>query len=294
MKTILQRPRQFVLLAIYLGVSSQAYSRNDTPPFRRNTVPQAELDYSSGINSFVNGQSSIDLGMNNVPVFNQIPHGTCTTFATLAALDAKYFGGDYIDEQCILSLNSSLNAGTKLNFWTGPIFEPAKVLEPLKQHGFVRKYNCFNSYYPDPQQTMSSTQYESISETNVSSTIQYKFIQGPKLKEVQKALREGHRVILGFFVQAHKQDPISTNGFDVVMQGWPRRGGLWACQQPSSLTQYCAPTESGHTVVIVGYDDEQQLLKIRNSWGTDLGDSGDFYMTYSYYNAMAYNNTVIL
>jgi C1A family cysteine protease len=38
----------------------------------------------------------------------------------------------------------------------------------------------------------------------------------------------------------------------------------------------------GHCVVAVGYDDEKQLFKCRNSWGTDWGDKGYFYMPYQY------------
>jgi C1A family cysteine protease len=38
----------------------------------------------------------------------------------------------------------------------------------------------------------------------------------------------------------------------------------------------------GHAVLCVGYDDENQLFKIRNSWGEEWGDKGHFYMPYDY------------
>ena len=37
----------------------------------------------------------------------------------------------------------------------------------------------------------------------------------------------------------------------------------------------------GHAVLIVGYDDSTQQFKVRNSWGTEWGDKGYFYMPYS-------------
>jgi len=45
------------------------------------------------------------------------------------------------------------------------------------------------------------------------------------------------------------------------------------------------PNESlmgGHAVIAVGYDDEKQQMIVRNSWGSDWGDKGYFYMPYSY------------
>ena len=39
----------------------------------------------------------------------------------------------------------------------------------------------------------------------------------------------------------------------------------------------------GHAVVAVGYDDEKQAFLIRNSWGTDWGQQGHFWMPYDYF-----------
>jgi C1A family cysteine protease len=38
----------------------------------------------------------------------------------------------------------------------------------------------------------------------------------------------------------------------------------------------------GHAVVCVGYDDERKLWIMRNSWGTEWGDAGYFYLPYLY------------
>ena len=38
----------------------------------------------------------------------------------------------------------------------------------------------------------------------------------------------------------------------------------------------------GHAVMCVGYDDTNQWFIVRNSWGTDWGDGGYFYMPYAY------------
>jgi len=38
----------------------------------------------------------------------------------------------------------------------------------------------------------------------------------------------------------------------------------------------------GHAVACYGYDDEKQLLSVRNSWGQSWGDHGNFYLPYSF------------
>ena len=38
----------------------------------------------------------------------------------------------------------------------------------------------------------------------------------------------------------------------------------------------------GHAVMVVGYDDKQEVMIVRNSWGTEWGDKGCFYMPYDY------------
>ena len=50
-------------------------------------------------------------------------------------------------------------------------------------------------------------------------------------------------------------------------------------------------SSSGHEIIVIGYDDSQRLLKIRNSWGKQAGDLGDYYMTYDFYNIMAMDFT---
>ncbi|HBN09878.1 MAG TPA: hypothetical protein DD435_14945 [Cyanobacteria bacterium UBA8530] len=40
----------------------------------------------------------------------------------------------------------------------------------------------------------------------------------------------------------------------------------------------------GHAVVAVGYDDSRRVFIVRNSWGTEWGDHGYFYMPYDYFS----------
>ena len=38
----------------------------------------------------------------------------------------------------------------------------------------------------------------------------------------------------------------------------------------------------GHAVLAVGYDDTPQRFLVRNSWGVEWGDHGDFTIPYAY------------
>ncbi len=42
------------------------------------------------------------------------------------------------------------------------------------------------------------------------------------------------------------------------------------------------PSLGGHAVLIVGYDHAKRLFIMRNSWGTEWGDKGHFYISYDY------------
>ena len=43
----------------------------------------------------------------------------------------------------------------------------------------------------------------------------------------------------------------------------------------------------GHAVLAVGYDNQKQVVKVRNSWGGDWADKGHFYMPYAVYKSTA-------
>lgn len=54
------------------------------------------------------------------------------------------------------------------------------------------------------------------------------------------------------------------------------RTGIMAMPKPH---EQCL---GGHAVLLVGYDDARQCFIVMNSWGTNWGDKGYFYMPYAY------------
>ncbi|MBX9836879.1 MAG: C1 family peptidase, partial [Silvanigrellaceae bacterium] len=223
----------------------------------------------------------------NVPVLDQGAHGTCVTFAATAALNAKIKQGDYIDQQCSLALNKFLGN----DYWNGA-YTAVQILEPLKKYGIIPKNQCFGTKYAKTSQKVSPTQYMTKSDKSYAGQITYHYTEKASADVVKATLKAGYRVAIGTAL-ADTSDPISVNGFDVKIKGSSGNydGGLWACKQPGNSTNYCDDQNAGHEVVIIGYDDKQQLFKIRNSWGTYAGEKGNYYMSYAFFNAMVMDHT---
>lgn len=248
---------------------------------------QAEKDYSGGIIPFSQSNGAVDLGMNDVPVLDQGQYGTCVTFSTTANLDALLNIGDFIDQQCILELNTGLGN----NYWNGAD-DSTQIIAPLKQYGLVQKGKCDN-LYPQNSAALSTAAYENIaSKTVTASNVQFVEHSTIDLQTLKSILDKGHRVTIGIML-LNTPDPISVQGFNINIAGQQDIGGLWACSQAASSSNFCAVSNSGHEVVVIGYDDKQELLKIRNSWSEEVGDAGDFYMTYDFFSVMALDATEI-
>lgn len=76
----------------------------------------------------------------------------------------------------------------------------------------------------------------------------------------------------------------------VLDQGFPFAFGFVVCtsfMKVDSSGMMSFPTDDdqilgGHAVCACGYDDEKQVVIVRNSWGNEWGDGGYFYMPYGY------------
>ncbi len=267
--------------------TSDSFKEKNRSAIQEMTANGGEIDYRNGIAPFSNSATSVDLGMGNVPVLDQGAHGTCVTFAATAALNAKIKQGDYIDQQCSLALNKFLGN----DYWNGA-YTAVQILEPLKKYGIIPKNQCFGTKYAKTSQKVSPTQYMTKSDKSYAGQITYHYTEKASADVVKATLKAGYRVAIGTAL-ADTSDPISVNGFDVKIKGSSGNydGGLWACKQPGNSTNYCDDQNAGHEVVIIGYDDKQQLFKIRNSWGTYAGEKGNYYMSYAFFNAMVMDHT---
>jgi hypothetical protein len=251
----------------------------------------SEKDYLKGF-SFCKDKAGkcVDLGMNGVPVLDQGAHGTCVTFATTAALDAILSGRDTISQQCSLELFKGLGN----DIWNGA-YRPTEVSDPFKQYGVVTKENCPREY-PVTYCKLSKEEYGKLIDPALSEKmkdVSVNYHHTISLPGIKKALDNNRRVLIGFLIDASSSDNVAGFNYCTEDKGKCFQGGIWACEQPDSGKSRCSSSNAGHEVVIVGYDDELELFKIRNSWGDSVGDKGDYYMSYKYLEEMALDYTEV-
>lgn len=264
--------------------------------------------------------SSVNLGMNNVPVLDQGQHGTCVTFANTAALDAVIGKGDYASQLCSLELGSFLERyGFYPSGWDGS-WGPW-ILNQLEEFGIVTtamqtSKGCSGvTEYPtdDPYNRgslMTATDYH-----NMSQNIQRSVTWDPIMTMNER---------LGWTQDAtpHKMDRVLNHvkrELAVTAETTPLRvtfgtlipvrycsvgacGTYHAKYDTWAITDTIAkdkhPSFGGHEMVIIGYDDNavatdnegkqhKGLLILRNSWGTVAGDNGNYYMTYDFFKTYA-------
>ena len=226
--------------------------------------------------------AKVDLGMANVKVFDQGQFGTCATFSTSAALDAKMKAGDFISQQCTLELGNALAAkGEGKSGWDGLDIQVA--LTRFQQYGVFKNKLCAHSYGFDKIVT-TPEKYVKTTKKLWADKVSWNTLKPNDIDELKAALDNNHRVIISTMLHT---DYVSGEAIiDAKTQT-----GLW--QLPSDddkrstfLNDLKNGRATGHGVIVTGYDDEKGLLKIRNSWGTGLGDKGDYYMTYDFYKLM--------
>jgi C1A family cysteine protease len=111
-----------------------------------------------------------------------------------------------------------------------------------------------------------------------------------------EAAAKKHRIVSGFKV-ATKISAVRTSldgGLPVllsmkVFSSIGKVGHDGKLPMPTTADKF----EGGHAVLCVGYNDQEQHLIIRNSWGADWADGGYFYMPYAYVKAGFVRSAVI-
>jgi hypothetical protein len=81
-------------------------------------------------------------------------------------------------------------------------------------------------------------------------------------------------------------------GNPVVFGMWLPKGFFNLRDEVLDDTQR-TPEDYGHAMVVVGYDDNKQALKVINSWGTRWGDGGFGWLSYRMFKVMTQNAFVM-
>jgi C1A family cysteine protease len=254
---------------------------------------------------------TIQLGMNQVPVLQQGPYGSCVTFAVTAAIDAIIGRGDYMSQVCMLQLGNYLEQNSySYSGWMGSYGRT--VLAQAETTGIISKtkeaeFGCggIKEYPYDgviPESYMSLSDYKKLSEPLKKHSIAWSTILdinedldaidfNTVLNKVKSSLYQGNRVNFAVLL------PNYDLGFMGALATKNKDNDTWVLT-PKNTTIDSHP-EGGHEMIITGYDDNavaidengkrhRGLLTLRNSWGENAGDNGDFYMSYAFFKALTY------
>lgn len=262
--------------------------------------------------------SSVQLGMNNVPVLDQGYHGTCATFAISAAMDALHGHDAYYSELCSLNLGKTLEEnGYNGSGWNGQSI--GGLLARIDEFGLVSKSaqlanGCGGvTEYPlqdiDTSEAMPLDAFHAISEPayfsglsawstifDVSQWVSKSTSMDHVLERTKTSLYYGNRLTIGALLrimdgQVGLLGTHHVKGDSLVLT--PRL--------EQAIKLFILENDSdwgGHALIITGYDDNaiaidnegrqhKGLFTLRNSWGADAGDKGDIYMSYDYFKALA-------
>ena len=85
------------------------------------------------------------------------------------------------------------------------------------------------------------------------------------VENLKACIDQGNVIIFGFTVFSSFKDP-----------------NMWTSNYIMPSPQINDELLGGHAVLMIGYDDDLECFIIRNSWGADWGNSGDFYMPYKF------------
>ncbi|PJD92708.1 MAG: peptidase C1 [Legionella sp.] len=259
--------------------------------------------------------SSIQLGMNGIPVFTQGQHGACVTFALAAAIDAALGQGQYTSPLCLLQLGQHLERmNGEPSGWNGAN-DLQIFLKRINNYGIIsienqQKYGCGGVHaYPEKEETptseMTLKNYLQHSDMIFKNKITWSvlwsnslwselFASNDPVQLTQQALSTGHRVVIATMlprIYAGKI-PVGAIGTYQVSED------TWVLTPEIQQTIDMQTRIPGHAMIVTGYDNHVcatdrsnwqhcGLFTLRSSWGPNVGNGGDFYMSYDYFNTLA-------
>jgi C1A family cysteine protease len=215
---------------------------------------------------------SIDLRDHFPPVYDQGRIGSCTANAIAGALEfdmLKQGLDDFTPSRLFIYYNERAMEGTV------PYDAGAQIRDGIKS--VASQGDCPEKLWPYddtpadpatgafPSGAKAATQppQACYDQAVQHKALNYRSIT-QNLADMKGCLAEGYPFIFGFSVYESFEEYDKWKDWTTPMPGHDER------------------IIGGHAVLAVGYDDEEQVFIVRNSWGQGWGDAGYYYMPYAY------------
>lgn len=203
---------------------------------------------------------SVDLRPNDNPVYNQGSLGSCTGNAIggmFQFVNKKDAGIDFVPSRLFIYYGERAIEGSIKRDAGAYIRDGMKVI--------AKKGVCTEVTWPyDITKFTNKPSTEAFKEALNHQAITYQRIRDA-LPNMKQCLADGYPFVFGFTVYES-------------FHSWSDVGKTGVMTMPAKTEKVLG----GHAVMAVGYDDEKQVVIVRNSWGTGWGDKGYFYMPYAY------------
>lgn len=211
--------------------------------------------------------AKVDLRRQCPPVYNQGTMGSCTGFAIAKGLgefilkkqnrhtelSALYLY--YMERKALKKIDedsgASIASGMKILDNLGVAPEKDHPYPPQSAWGDEKKMKEFLVLKPDNSDVTAGKSYRVAGTKSINS-----------LRGIRNSLAKGMPVVFGIYI------------FDSFYEA--KNGQIPVPNVEKEQFQ------GGHAVMAVGYDNEKQVLIMRNSWGTEWGDKGYFYLPYDF------------
>ena len=238
----------------------------DYPDWRDYTL-DTDHDHIKAIKQKINSQTSlptiVDLRPHCPPIKNQGHLGACTAHAVEGLIEyyQKNTFGTYIDgsrlfiyktARSLLGMEGDSGATLRISIAALKLFGvPPEIYWPYD----VRKFDDD----PTPFVYALAQNYQAIT---------YYRLDPPHIPpeqilfRIKQHLAKGFPAVFGFVVFSSISQATKSGYIPVPHQGDRKIGG--------------------HAVMAVGYNDSDEHLIIKNSWGTEWGDNGYGYLPYEY------------
>jgi C1A family cysteine protease len=203
--------------------------------------------------------SSVDLRSSCPPIYDQGELGSCTANAIAAALEfdqLKQGETPFTPSRLFIYWNERSIERTVLSDAGAKIRDGMKVVASLGAPP--------ESTWPyDISQFTVRPADAAYEQARAHKAILYQRV-AQDITHIRAALAAGYPVIFGFTVYDFFESQMMATTGHLTMPGKGER------------------VVGGHAVVAVGYDNSNQQIIVRNSWGTDWGLQGYFTMPYTY------------
>jgi C1A family cysteine protease len=203
-------------------------------------------------------KKKIDLRCYDPAIYNQNQLGSCSAHAFSAAIEStqnRNATSAHIAPSRLFMYYVSRKLEGTINEDAGAILRD--VCKAININGFVAEKD-----YPYIEKKFAKDPGIDVCRLAQMKNIKYHAVD-QNLTAMFHCLSSGKPIVIGFSVYSN----IDKVGKDGVL----------------SMPDTTKDTfNGGHAVLVVGYDQDKKHFIVRNSWGTDWGDKGYFYMPFDY------------